>query len=114
MTLELRDELAVRIAAATDPRLPVEDVAERSYRLADALLLERWRRGVDADVPEAQGPTLQVDAVDLPYDPSWELEPRWSLHDRRALADARQRRGAGPGLASAKPDAPGERRRGTG
>jgi hypothetical protein len=98
MNLELRDELAARVASGlfsstTDAR----ELAIRAYAIADAMLRERvydYEQRHDSQIPEAVDPRL----VDAPYDPSWELEPRWSAADI-ARRDATVARGQGPGLA---------------
>ena len=106
MSLDLRDEIAARVAAGLasstmDPR----KVAGRAYAIADAMLRERayesdWLASYEeSGIPEAIDPRI----VDAPFNPLWDLEPRWTRADidRR---DARVAGGNGPGLAAGKPD----------
>jgi hypothetical protein len=98
MSLELRDELALRLAAAMaggarSPRL----VADRAYAIADALLATRATLGLPAAVGEHASEDADARLDALPHDPRWEVDPRWSEADRRAAESAR-----GPGLASAR------------
>jgi hypothetical protein len=101
MTLELRDELAARVAAGLwSPTLAPSEVARRAYALADAMVRERAYEYEDhshevSGIPEAEDPRYG----DPPHDPSWELEPRWA----RADVQHRDARATGPGLASARP-----------
>jgi len=122
MKLELRDELAARIAAAlADSTLSPRQIAIRAYATADAMLAER--AGV-ARVADELGADHEVASPEVafeldpgpPHDPRWELEPRWRERDREALERARERhdrRHGGsvepkPGLASGRPVKPSE------
>lgn len=115
MKLDLRDELAARIAAAlAESTLSPRAIAVRAYATADALVRERAEPArLDLDV---DGP-IELGAEDLapPHDPRWELEPRWSEDDRarRDRAVARHD-AAGPGLAATRPSAPDAEERETG
>ncbi len=112
MSLELRDELAARVAAGLAPStmLPRE-VARRAYAIADAMLRERIdepataERYDDSGIPEASDPRW----LDEPYDPRWEVEPRWSLDDA-ARRDERIA-GRGPGLVNTRPARDDEEKR---
>lgn len=116
MKIELRDELAARVASTlADRPLSPPEVARRAYAIADAMLLER-----DGATPEAITAAREDDldrggaieggvargAIDPgpPHDPGWEIEPRWTREDarRRDRAIARHDE-RGPGLASARP-----------
>lgn len=124
MKLMLRDEMALRIAAAlADSSLSPEEVASRAYATADALTHERERAPLQLsfgwhDEAVLDGPTeLGFDVPDdVPqgeppgdvgpaHDPRWETSPRWSAADRGAAARARREHDAieGPGLASTRP-----------
>ena len=102
--MDLRDELAVRMAAAlaASAEPPVDDraIANRAYELADALLDER-----------ALALELEPRWLEPPYEPAWELEPRWSRADL-ARAAAKRASDRGPGLASARPVDPAIRKLG--
>jgi hypothetical protein len=115
MTLELRDELATRIAASlAASTLSPRQIAIRAYATADALLAERVLptdlavAGDEAMAEELelgpQGEEATSLVADPPHDPRWELEPRWSPADR-ALRDRRVVRfeAAGPGLVATRP-----------
>ena len=117
MMLELRDELAARIAAALAPSSTApHSIAARAYALADAMLLERFRAPLPDEVwlPEDVYAPREED-VELaeamaedpgpPHDAYWELEPRWALSDRARL-QTRLEEHDGPGLATARPSAP--------
>jgi hypothetical protein len=115
MNLELRDELAARIASAlADTTLSPREIAIRAYATADALLLER-ARPAPAEAEELfEEPLLEADPGP-PHDPRWELEPRWAPADARARdrAVARHEERSpfpepsveppGPGLATGRP-----------
>ena len=107
MSLELRDELAARVAAGLAPStmLPRE-VARRAYAIADAMLRERVYQPAnvaelydDSGIPEASDPRW----LDAPYDPRWEVEPRWSLDDAARRDERIAASDNGPGLVNARP-----------
>ncbi|MEM9697071.1 MAG: hypothetical protein AAGA56_31335 [Myxococcota bacterium] len=125
--LELRDELAVRFAAAlaTSGEGSPREVAVKAYALADAMLLERFENPVDegiarllADRPSPANRDLESegygsssyfasDDTGPVHDPAWEVDPRWSESDRAALQRRVEERANGPGLAATRrPSAP--------